>query len=375
MERYLAKFIKKDVHKKIVLLSGPRQVGKTWLSRNLFPESEVVYLNYDRSSDREVIRREIWDRHATLVIFDELHKMKTWKSWIKGIYDTEGTDPGLLITGSAQFDAFRKGGRESLAGRHFLYRLHPLSVAELKATCDPQEAMDRLLERGGFPEPYMADLVIDAARWRRSHLDSILREDLRDLIVIQDLRSLEYLVDRLAAQVGSPVSYQSLAEDIGVSAPTIKRWIQALEAMYVVFTIHPWSRKVKGSILKQPKIFFYDTARIPADNESARFENLTACALLKHLHFAEDTRGENCNLSYLRDKQKHEIDFLIVKDNMPVQMIECKLSATEKHNFAKFQQIKPKKISVLLCRDALRNESHGDWELRQAAPWLAALEE
>ncbi len=225
---------------------------------------KIVYLNYDRSSDGEEIQKEIWDRSAALIIFDEVHKMKGWKNWIKGIYDTEGIKPQLLITGSAKFDAFRKGSRESLTGRHFHYRLHPLSVAELKADYSPQEAMNRILERGGFPEPFFAELSGDAERWRRSHLDSILREDLRDLIVIQDLRSLEYLVDRLAAQVGSPVSYQSLAEHINVSAPTIKRWIHALEAMCVLFCIHPSGRKVKGSLLKQPKVYFYDTGRIPA---------------------------------------------------------------------------------------------------------------
>ncbi len=375
MDRYLTDFIKKDLQKKIVLLSGPRQVGKTWISRHLYLASKTVYLNYDRSSDREVIQKEIWDRSAALIIFDEIHKMKGWKNWIKGIYDTEGIKPQLLITGSAKFDAFRKGSRESLAGRHFHYRLHPLSVAELKADFSPQEAMNRILERGGFPEPFIAESSIDAERWRRSHLDSILREDLRDLIVIQDLRSLEYLVDRLAAQVGSPVSYQSLAEDINVSAPTIKRWIHALEAMYVLFCIYPWSRKVKGSLLKQPKVYFYDTGRIPVDNESGRFENLTACALLKHNHFLEDTQGQQRGLFYLRDKQKKEVDFLLVKDIKPIQMIECKLSASEKQNFIHFHsQVNPGTNSILLCRDAERNESHPGWELRSASHWLAELE-
>jgi predicted AAA+ superfamily ATPase len=374
MRRYLTDFIKKDTLKKIVLLSGPRQVGKTWLSRCLYPASDTVYLNFDRAADRQTIHTEVWDRRAALVIFDELHKMKRWKSWIKGIYDTEGVKPGLLVTGSAQFDAFRKGGRESLAGRHFLYRLHPFCVAELRGTYEPLAAMTRLLERGGFPEAFIAETASDAARWRLSHLDSILREDLRDLMVIQDLRSLEYLVDRLAGQVGSPVSYQSLAEDVGVSAPTIKRWIQALEAMYVIFSIHPWSRKIKGSILKQPKVYFFDTGRIPSNNESARFENLTACALLKHVNFIEDTQGQKGTLCYLRDKQKNEIDFLILNNSVPVQMVECKLSGANKQNFAKFQHLNPQKVSILLCRDAPRNESHGDWDLRQAPEWLAELE-
>ena len=256
MKRYLSTFIRKDLDKKLVLLSGPRQVGKTWLSKALFPTANHTYLNFDRNTDRKVIVDESWNRDSDLVILDEIHKMRHWKSWIKGIYDTEGVRPRLLLTGSARLDMTHRGGQESLAGRHHLHRLHPLSVRELSENYSAQDAFDRLMIRGGFPEPFFAEHETDADRWRLSHLDSMLREDLRDLVVIQDIKSLEYLVDRLASQVGSPISYQSLAEDVGVSAPTIKRWISVLESIYVIFTVHPWTRKVKGSLLKQPKVYF-----------------------------------------------------------------------------------------------------------------------
>ncbi len=104
MERYLEKYICKDLKEKIVLLSGPRQVGKTTLSRQLTPPH--VYLNYDAASDRRIILAEEWNRDTKLVIFDELHKLKNWKSWIKGIYDTEGISPSLLVTGSARLDTY-----------------------------------------------------------------------------------------------------------------------------------------------------------------------------------------------------------------------------------------------------------------------------
>ena len=112
MKRYLEKHIKKDLTEKIVLLSGPRQVGKTTLARQLVPVYE--YLNYDSGADRKIIHAEEWIRDVELVIFDELHKKKKWKSWIKGIYDTEGVAPSLLVTGSARLDTYKKGG-ESLA--------------------------------------------------------------------------------------------------------------------------------------------------------------------------------------------------------------------------------------------------------------------
>ncbi|MCX6117575.1 MAG: ATP-binding protein [Proteobacteria bacterium] len=374
MIRYLSDFIRKDLEKKLVLLAGPRQVGKTWLSKALFPAAKCTYLNFDRNSDRKIIIEETWSRETDIVILDEIHKMKNWKSWIKGIFDTEGVRPRLLLTGSARLDVSRRGGPESLAGRHHLHRLHPLSVRELSLKYSAQEAFERLMIRGGFPEPFFADHNMDADRWRLSHLDSMLREDLRDLVVIQDIKSLEYLVDRLASQVGSPVSYQSLAEDVGVSAPTIKRWISVLESIYVIFAIQPWTKKVKGSLLKQPKIYFFDTGRIPENLESARFENLVANHLLKHQQFLEDTRGVRGSLCYLRNKKGLEVDFLLVEKSQPTIMVECKLTATEDVNFHHFASVGAKNRPVLLIRNNCRDLTYETWDQKNAAVWLNFLE-
>ena len=131
MERYLEEHIRRDLPKKIIIVSGPRQVGKTSLSKQLVPS--FIYLNYDSASDRKMIQNEDWPRNVPLVIFDELHKLKNWNSKIKGIYDTDGLPPGLLITGSARLETARKGG-DSMAGRFFTYRLHPLTVREITGT-------------------------------------------------------------------------------------------------------------------------------------------------------------------------------------------------------------------------------------------------
>ncbi|MCP5054563.1 MAG: AAA family ATPase, partial [bacterium] len=175
MERYPETYIKKDLAEKIVLLSGPRQVGKTTLSRQLL--SPYVYLNYDATGDRKTLKNEEWARDVQMVIFDELHKMKNWKSWLKGIYDTEGIPPSLFVTGSARLDTYRKGG-ESLAGRFFSYRLHPLTVKEVCSVSDedPKTVLDKLIKFGGFPEPYLKANETFAKRWRRTHVDTIVRE-------------------------------------------------------------------------------------------------------------------------------------------------------------------------------------------------------
>ncbi len=324
MERYLDEFIRKDLEEKIVLLSGPRQVGKTTLSKQL--TTSHVYLNYDASSDRRIIHAQEWDRDGELVIFDELHKMKKWKSWIKGIYDTEGISPSLLVTGSARLDTYRKGG-ESLAGRFFSYRLHPLTVKEICSTLGEKSetALDKLVKLGGFPEPYLKDSETFAKRFRRIHTDTIIREDLLDLERVRDIKSIEILIDLLRTRVGSTTSYTALANDLQVSIHTVKHWLQILENLYIIFPVRPYHKNIARSLLKESKYDLYDTGVVDGDLV-AKLENTVACALLRDLHLIEDTTGSRVALHYLRDKEKHEVDFLPVVDNKPLCMIEVKVS-------------------------------------------------
>ena len=324
MERYLEKHIKKDLKEKIVILSGPRQVGKTTLSKQLIPSS--MYLNYDSAADRKIIRKDEWARDVELVIFDELHKMKNWKSWIKGIYDTEGIPPSLLVTGSARIETYRKGG-DSLAGRFFSYRLHPLTVKEICAYLGetPKAALDKLVSFGGFPEPYLKNNETFNKRWRRTHVDTIIREDLLDLERVRDIKSIEILIELLKARVGSSTSFSSLAEDLQVSVHTVKHWLQILENLYVIFPVRPYHRNIARSILKEPKYYLYDPSAVDGDF-GMKLENVVALALLRDLHLLEDTTGSKVSLHYLRDKEKNEVDFLTVIDNKPALMIEVKVS-------------------------------------------------
>ncbi len=249
MERYLEKPIRQDLKEKIVLLSGPRQVGKTTLSRQL--TTAHVYLNYDAASDRRIIHRGEWNRDTRLVVFDELHKMKKWKSWIKGIYDVEGISPALLVTGSARLDTYRKGG-ESLAGRFFYYRLHPLTVKEI-CSClgeNAESALEKLLKFGGFPEPYLKNSEAFAKRFRRIHTDTIIREDLLDLEKVRDIKSIEILIDLLRSRVGSTSSFASLANDLQVSIDTFKHCLQILEKLLIIIQVRPYHKNIARRQLK-----------------------------------------------------------------------------------------------------------------------------
>jgi len=294
MNRYLESPIKRDLKEKIVILSGPRQVGKTTLSKQLI--SSFMYLDFDSSSDRPIIKNQEWDRDVQLVILDELHKMKNWKSWIKGIYDTEGIPPSLLATRSARIETTSKGG-DSLAGRFFSHRHHPLSVNEICHFLneDSQNALDKLISLGGFPEPYLKGKESFAKRWRRTHIDTIIRQDLLDLEKVRDIKSIEILIDLLKSRVGSSTSYSSLAEDLQVSSHSVKHWLQILENLYVIFPVRPYHKNIARSILKEPKYYFYDTGAIEGGIGS-KLENVVALALLKELHFLEDTTGSKVSL-------------------------------------------------------------------------------
>ncbi|NNG00258.1 MAG: ATP-binding protein [Desulfobacteraceae bacterium] len=322
MIRYLENKIKEDLPEKIILLSGPRQVGKTTLSKQLV--DSFAYLNYDATADRKIIHNEEWTREVQLVIFDELHKIKNWKSRIKGIYDTEGFPPSIIVTGSARLDTYKKSG-ESLAGRYFPFRLHPLTVTEAckDLNADSKSVLANLLKFGCFPEPYLKGSETFSKRWRRTHTDIIIREDLLDLEKVRDIKSIEILIDLIRARVGAPTSYTSLANDLQVSVHTVKHWLQILENLYVIFPVHPYHKNITRSILKASKYYVYDTGGVDG-NIGQRLENAVACALLRELHYIEDTTGSKTGLFYLKDKEQHEVDFLVVIDNKPIIMIEVK---------------------------------------------------
>jgi len=374
MRRCLEKYIQKDLKNKIILITGPRQTGKTTLAKRL--QGTYDYFNYDNAEDRLGLLEKSWDRSKELVIFDELHKLKNWKSWLKGIYDTERMPPAIVVTGSAKLDTYRKVG-DSLAGRFFQFRLHPLDLKEIHKEHDslgPEKDLDRLLEIGGFPEPFLEGDQTYYNRWKKSHLDIILRQDLIDLENIQQISSVETLIQLLKKRVGSPLSYRSLAEDLHCSDKTVKRWLSVLETLYVVFKVTPFHKNVSRSLLKAPKYYFYDTGQVMGD-PGTKLENLVACSLLKEIHFREDCLGEAWNLYYLRDKDGREIDFLITQNDDPSLMVEVKWSdANLSSNFAYFEKYFNTIKKIQLVKELHREKTYrGGAQIRMAHNWLAEV--
>jgi uncharacterized protein len=328
MERFQEAAILRDLKKKMVFLCGPRQVGKTWLAKNIASNfTQSAYLNYDRFEDREIIQREGWRSSTDILVLDEIHKMKDWKNYLKGVFDTREPHLKILVTGSSRLEMFRHAG-DSLAGRFFRHRLLPFSPAELAKTHYPNAGLiDRLMMRGGFPEPFSAEDPVDADRWRMQYIDGLIRTDVLDFERIHDFRAIQLVLELLRRRVGSPISYLSIAEDVHISPNTVKKYIEIFEELYIVFRATPFSKNIARSLLKEPKIYFYDTGMV-IGGEGARFENLIAQSLHKHVCALQDYKGESWQLNYLRTKDGDEVDFCLVRDDHADCIIEAKLSDT-----------------------------------------------
>lgn len=340
-DRYLKKHVIEDLSKKMVFVGGPRQVGKTTLARELIASQfeRTGYLNWDRQRDRKTIIKSLWPGDADLIILDEIHKYKKWKSFLKGEYDTLKDRYKFLITGSARLDVYRKGG-DSMMGRYHYYRLHPFSLAELLGKTDAPRVMKEIqipsknnkalmegLDRfGGFPEPFLKQSQRTLRRWHNEKNTRLFREDIRDIELVRDLSLMKVLGDMLPEKAGSMLSINSIREDLEISHRTASNWLNILESFYYCFRIYPYNSKAFRSLKKEPKLYLWDWSEV--DDEAARFENCIGSHLIKLCHFLQDYEGYRADVYYLRSIEKKEVDFLVTVDQKPWFSVEVKLTNT-----------------------------------------------
>jgi uncharacterized protein len=327
MKRYLYESLLNDVRRKMVFLTGPRQVGKTYLAKELMVQfKNPQYLNYDNVDDAKTIMSRAWAMTADMIVLDEVHKMKGWKTFLKGTYDTKAQNQSLLVTGSSRLDTFRQTG-ESLAGRYFHFRLHPISVRELRGTIPPHDAVESLNRFGGFPEPFLSGSEVEAARWRNQYYTDLVREDVLEFGRLHEIRAMRLLLELLRKKVGSPLSYTAIAGDLQLAPNTVRRYVDILESLHIIFLVRPYHVNIARAILKEPKVYFYDTGYVEGD-DGVKLENTCAACLLKHVHFLQDSHGANMSLGYIRTKNGTEIDFVISEKTKIKDLIEVKLSDT-----------------------------------------------
>ncbi|MCK4825239.1 ATP-binding protein [bacterium] len=326
------------------VLTGPRQVGKTTASQSF--SQKYHYFNWDNQDHRKIILKgpkaivqqtgihQLQEKPVTL-IFDEIHKYPQWKTFIKGFFDVYQHKTKIIITGSSRLDVFKKGG-DSLMGRYFLYRMHPLSVGELLYQDIPSEEYKQprkieqnkfqdLLDFGGFPEPFLKRNKRFSNRWKNLRQHQLFKEDIRALTRVQQIGQIEILAELIKNQVGQLTNYSNLAVKINVSVDTIRRWLKILESLYFCFFIRPGSKNISRSLIKEPKIFLWDWSLV--EDKGARYENFIASHLLKSVQWWQDNGLGEYNLYFLRDKMKREVDFLVTKNSQPWFLVEVKSSS------------------------------------------------
>lgn len=322
--RYLRECVEVDLAEKMVFVGGPRQVGKTTFALSLLgedqDESSPAYLSWDVLADREEILAARIPGGQKRVVFDEIHKYARWRNLIKGLYDKNRSSISFIVTGSARLDYYGKGG-DSLQGRYHYYRLHPFSVMENDSVPDTQ-LVERLLRFGGFPEPFLRGETRFHRRWMREHSARVLHEDLRDLENVREVSMLELLLSHLPERVGSPLSVASLSKLLLVAHDSVERWLSIFERLYVCYRIPPFGAKRIRAVRKEKKLYFWDWSRV--EEPGPRFENMVAGHLLKYCHHVEDREGRAMELRFIRDTDKREVDFVVLRDRRPEFAVECK---------------------------------------------------
>lgn len=326
LDRYLRDDVTAALHSKMAFIGGPRQVGKTTLALSLLTpsaERHPAYLSWDDPKVPPRLRKGELPPGEPIVVLDEIHKYARWRNLVKGLYDTEKSFRSILVTGSARLDHYHKGG-DSLAGRYRYFRLHPFSLREFaeSAGASGKEHLTSLLKFGGFPEPLLAQSERKLRLWQRERMTRVVREDLRDLERVKEISLVEQLADLLPEKVGSPLSIKSLREDLQVDHKTAERWVSILENLYVCFRIPPFGAKRIRAVKKEQKLYLWDWSMVP--EPGPRFANLVASQLLKYCHWQEDVEGYRMELRFLRDTDKREVDFVVLRDKKPMFAVECK---------------------------------------------------
>lgn len=368
-----------DTLRQMVFLVGPRQVGKTTLAKRLIPKiiEGVNYFNWDIPEHKKILMKDVFTGKLSLsgnekgiIVFDEIHKYPRWKNTIKGLFDKYEPNAHWLITGSALMNVYKKG-QDSLLGRSFSYGLAPFSVAELinaeitnintievlvsfaptRPCGNISEIYERLNSFGGFPEPYLNGGAEFLAKWRTARLDRLVNQDLAGTENLKNLPLVENLMYLLPERVGSPLSLNSLREELEVHFATVKHWMELLERTFYGFMIRPFAGKLARSLKKDGKWYLWDWTEIP--DAGNRFENLVAVHLIKYVHFMNDTGRDNLSLHYARDKEKREVDFVITRNKEPLLLIECKLNDESPHSpLAYFaERLKTKRAIQLVSKD------------------------
>lgn len=326
----------------VISLMGPRQSGKTTLIRTLFPD--YAYRNLENLDDRmaaeEDPRRFLKPHAASGLIVDEAQKVPSLFSYLQGIVDESGKMGKFILTGSQNF-LLLENITQSLAGRVALFNLMPFGMDELEiAELMPNDA-DQLIFTGGYPVLY--DRPVGPPDYFPAYIQTYIERDVRSIKNIGDLSTFQRFVKLCAGRTGQLLNLSNLGSELGINYKTVRSWISVLEASFIVFLLQPHHRNFNKRIVKQPKLYFYDTGLLCAllDIQSPEqvsthylrghlFENLVISEYVKHrLHL-----GMRSNAFFWRNSTGHEID-LLIETRRTLHAVEIKSGETLNNEFFK----------------------------------------
>lgn len=345
----------------VVTIIGPRQSGKTTLAKMTFPE--YTYVNLEQPEYRQMAAddpKTFFYQFPPPVILDEIQNVPELLSWIQVTTDQEPALHGqFVLTGSHQL-MLHEAISQSLAGRTALLTLLPFSLEELPKKTVLEERTELLFN--GFM-PRVHDQGIRPQRFYRDYFMTYVERDVRKLLAIENLQAFELLMRLLAGNVGHEIHYSRLSNQVGISAPQIKKWIGVLEASFILFKLPPYFNNFGKRLTKTPKIYFVEPGlavyllgiehsrqleRDPAFG--GLFENMVILEVLKHRY----NQGLNSGLYFYRDNNQHEIDLLYPNGSRYVP-VEIKSSRTYRKDFLKgihyFQKISAQREPGLLIYD------------------------
>lgn len=360
IHRHISKFILKYAKEyPLIALVGPRQSGKTTLSKALFPHYKYLSLeNLDIRQHAQDDPRGFLVDHGSFVILDEVQRVPELFSYLQEIVDNNPEPAQYILTGSSQFLLMEKI-TQSLAGRIATFKLYPLSFLELyeyPQDVDPnsifrvrhknrskvdQSELYKLMWKGFYPRIY--DRHLDSHKWYQNYVSTYVERDIRNLLNIQNLRVFENFLKLTASQSGQLLNYSNLSNALGISIPTVKSWISILESSGIIFILPPYFENFSKRIVKTPKLYFVDTGLLAFLLSIRSDEMLKTHPLLGSIFetfLISECYKRFCNLSekpplyFWRDQTGHEVDLVIYTGRYGFP-IEIKISQSYHPDFAK----------------------------------------
>jgi uncharacterized protein len=325
---------------KVLTILGPRQAGKTELTRKVFPDHK--YVNLENNEIRQLALSDpnaFFQNFQGNIILDEIQRAPNLLSSIQVIVDEQKSKGRFVLTGSHQTE-LASAVSQSLAGRTAMLELLPLSIGELLAHTKISHYDDLIFN--GFMPQVRAEKNIRTDVYYRSYLQTYVERDVRQMINIKDQLKFETFLRLCAGRIGGLINASSLANDVGADTKTIQKWLSILEASYVIKRLPPYFENIGKRLVKTPKLYFVEVGlasyllgiksaeQIRAHPlRGALFENLIVMDLMKHQY----NLALDPELYFYRDQNKVEVDVIYRRGNDLVP-IEIKSSETFHHSFA-----------------------------------------